>query len=403
MLYSFKGMDDSGKATRGSLEASGPREARARLRGRGLFITALEEEKTAQKKTALFPSLGMRIPSKEMTSLMRQLASLLKAGIPLVEALNAAQEQSASQLLKKVVQGLKDGVRQGDPLAESMAKSGEHFDPLTIALVRAGEAGGQLSHVFSEIADYKESSLKRENSIKSATVYPLVMTILGSGLVLFLLAYVVPKITVIFEDFEQALPLSTRILVFVTDLLVNYGFFLGILSAAVLFAVSRLMKTARWKRFADRLAIHIWVIGPVVRSAILARWSHTTSILLQSGIPLLGALRLSKEVTRNSLYEDALETAINTIREGGGIADSLKISNLFPPVVLQMVAAGEKSGHAAELLMQVANDQSMELENRLSVLMSLVQPLLIVVMGLVIGFIVMAILLPIFEISQLVG
>ncbi|MFQ5432386.1 MAG: type II secretion system F family protein [Nitrospinota bacterium] len=403
MLYSFKGMDGSGKTATGSLEASGPREARARLRGKGLFVTGLKEEKTARKKRALFTSLAPRIPPKEMTSFMRQLASLLKAGIPLLEALNASQEQSGSATLSQVVQSLKDEVRQGEPLADSMAKSGGHFDPLTVALVRAGEAGGKLPQVFNEIAAFKESSLVRENSIKSATVYPVVMAVLGTGLVLFLLAYVVPKITVIFEDFEQALPLSTRILISFTDIIVNYGIWLALLLAAALFAASRLIKTAWWKKFSDKLAVNVWVIGPVVRAAILARWSHTTSILLQSGIPLLRALRLSKEVTQNSLYEKALETAINSIREGGGVADSLKTSKLFPPVALQMVAAGEKSGHAAELLKQVANDQSMELENRLSALMSLVQPALIVVMGLIIGFIVMAILLPIFEISQLVG
>lgn len=403
MLYLFKGIDSVGKNASGTLEASGLREARAKLRGKGLFITTLSEEKSARKKAFFFPSLGTRIPAKEMTSFMRQLASLLKAGIPLMESLGAAQEQSASPVLKKVAQSLRDGVREGEPLADAMAKSGDYFDPLTVALVRAGEAGGQLSLVFNEIADYKEVSLKRENSIKSATVYPLVMAFLGSMLVLFLLAYVVPKVTVIFDDLEQALPLSTQILIAVTDIIVNYGFWLGMLLALMLLAMNKLFKTAWWKRFADRAAINVWVIGPVVRAAIISRWSHTTSILLQSGIPLLQSLRLSKEVTRNSLYEDALEAAINSIREGGGIANALKSSGLFPPVALQMVAAGEKSGHSAELLMQVAKEQSAELENRISILMSLVHPALIIVMGLVIGFIVMAILLPIFEISQFVG
>jgi general secretion pathway protein F len=403
MLYSFKGIDSRGKATGGSMEASGPREARAKLKGKGLFVTSITEEKSAPGKTALFPSWGRKIAPKEMTSFMRQLASLLGAGIPLMETIGAAQEQSASQLLKKVAQGLKESVRQGESLAAAMAKSGDFFDPLTVSMVRAGEAGGNLAQVLGEIAGYKETSLRRENTIKSATVYPAVMAVLGLGLVLFLLAYVVPKITVIFEDLEQALPLSTQILIGVTGILVNYGFWLAIGLAAFLLALSRLLKTARWKRLADRLAVSVWVIGPVVRSAILARWSHTTSILLVSGVPLLQTLRLSKEVTQNSLYADAIESAINAIREGGGIADSLKKSNLFPPVALQMVAAGEKSGKSAELLMQVARDQSAELENRISILMSLVHPALILTMGLIVGFVVMAILLPIFEISQLVG
>jgi len=403
MLFSYKGLDKGGKALSGSVDAASMREARARLRAKGIFLTEIKEEKPALLKGGLFASVGRGVPQKEMASFMRQMASLTTAGIPLMEALEAARQQTESSVMKKVVHSLKDSVRQGESLAGAMEKAGGHFDRLTVSMVRAGETGGHLAKVLTEIADYGEETLRRESAIKSATVYPAVMGILGVALILFLLAYVVPKITVIFEDMEQSLPLSTRILIALTDVLVKHGFVMGALLCLSLIALSRFLKTEKGKRMVDGLAIRLWVFGPVVRASVLARWSHTSSVLLLAGVPLLQTLRLSRDVTQNSRFADAIDKSIEDIREGVGIADSLKKSKLFPPVVIQMVAAGEKSGQAGSLLGQVAKDQSAELENRISVLMSLVHPALIVIMGLAVGFIVMAILLPIFEISQLIG
>ncbi|GMT41818.1 MAG: putative type II secretion system protein F [bacterium] len=403
MLYSYKGVDKAGKVKKGSLDASGVREARTKLRTEGLFVTDIIAEKVVQKKGSLFPSLTRTIPAKEMTSFMRQMASLLTAGIPLMETLNAAQEQSDSVFLKKVVHGLMDSVRQGEPLADAMSMHKDHFDTLTISMVRAGEAGGQLSQVLTEIADYKEASLLRQNVLKQATTYPIFIAVFGGGVLVFLLAYVVPKITVIFEDLGHALPLSTSILMFITGTLAHYWFWMLLALCAFMLAANKLLKTEKGRRFMDTAAVKAWVIGPVIRSSILARWSHTTAVLLKSGVPLLQTLRLSKDVTQNMLYAEAIESAYNNIREGGGIANSLKRTGLFPPVAIQMVSAGEKSGQSASLLMQVAKDQSAELENRVSVMMSLVPPVLIIVMALAVGFIVMAILLPMLEISQFIG
>lgn len=403
MLYSYKGVDQTGRAKRGSIDASGLREARTKLRTDGLFVTTIKAEKAVREKGGLFPSMGRTIPAKEMTSFMRQTASLLTAGIPLMETIDSAQQQSESPLLKKIVHSLMDSVRQGKPLADAMAKHKEHFDALTISLVRAGEAGGQLAQVLTEIADYKETTLMRKSLLKRAIVYPSFMAIFGSGILIFLLMFVVPKITVIFEDLGQTLPLSTKILVFTTATLLNYWFFLLTAFCLLLLMANKLLKTEKGKRFMDNAAIRVWIVGPVMRSSILARWSHTTAVLLKAGVPLLQTMHLSKDVMQNRLYASAIESASDAIREGGGIADSLKKSGLFPPVALQMVSAGEKSGQSAQLLMQVAKDQGMELESRISVMMSFVEPLLIIVMGLSVGFIVMAILLPMLEISQFVG
>lgn len=400
MLYSFKGVDKTGGTRSGSIDASGPREARSKLRSEGLFVTDIVQEKVREKRDIFRKFFKKRVPQKEMTSFLRQMASLLESGITLMEILEASQKQSESPVLKKVINELKETVRQGGPLADGMEKAEGAFDPFVIAMVRAGEAGGRLGEVVGQIADYKESSYRRESAIKSAMVYPVAVASISLAVVIFLLTYIVPKVTVIFEDMGQALPLSTRILVWVADMLMNHGFALGIAFIVFLLAGSKLMKTKKGSILMDKIAINAWFIGPLVRTSILARWSHTTSVLLQAGLHLLETLRLSKGVTQNHIYANAIDRAIGDIREGGPIAGSLEKSNLFPPIALQMIAAGEKSGQSAKMLMRVANDQSAELEDRISALMSLVQPLLIVAVGLVVGFIVMAILLPIFEISQ---
>jgi len=402
MLYAYKGVDVKGKSKRGTIDAAGSKEAKTRLRADGIFVTVIKEEKVAGKGNRL-TLFQPRVSQKEMTSFLRQLASLLTAGIPLMETLDATQKQSDSELLRKIVNELKEGVRRGDPLWSSMEKYSNVFDKLTISMVRAGETGGNLAHVLTKIADYKEASFRRDSALQSATVYPVTMAIIGAGVIIFLVAYIVPKITIIFEDMEAALPASTRILMFITEIITSYGQVIAVLICVALLSFSRFAKTDKGKRVIDKFMINAWIIGPVVRSSILARWSHTTSVLLASGVPILQTLNLSKGITDNVEYSDALENASEIIREGGSIAPSLERSGLFPPVALQMIAAGEKSGQSAQLLERVALDQSAELENRIAVLMSLVQPILISALGLTVGFIVMAILLPIFEISQLIG
>ncbi len=404
MLYGYQGLNADGKNCSGSLDAVGLKEARSRLKANGIYVTSINEERVKDGKGLFSFALFERsVPQKEMTSFFRQTASLLTAGITLMETLDATQKQTGSKLLKKVINELKSEVRQGEPIAKAMEKHPAIFDTLTTAMVRAGETGGNLAEVLTKIADYKETALRRESEIQSATVYPVVMAVIGIGVIIFLVVYIVPKITVIFEDLEQALPLSTTILIAVTNIAVNYGYVIGVALVAALLALGRFLKTEKGKRLFDKVSLRTPLAGPLVKASVLARWSHTTSVLLASGVPLLNSLKLSKEIAGNALYADAIGEAAETIREGGAITASLEKSGLFPPVALQMISAGEKSGQSAQLLAQVAKDQSAELENRIAVLMSLIQPALITSMGLIVGFIVMAILLPIFEISQFIG
>ncbi len=403
MLFAFQGIGRGGAAVSGSIDAAGQKEARAKLRAEGIFVTTIAEEIAAHKKKYAIPFLAARVTGKQMTSFMRQVSSLLTAGIPLMETLEATMKQSESPHFSKIIHEVKDRVRQGEPLAEALAKTSADFDPLSVALVRAGETGGNLAEVLTQVADLKEAALRREGIIKSAMVYPVILGFIGMGVVMFLLGYVVPKITVIFEDMGQALPLPTKILLFITHVITGYGFIIGALLIAGAVWLGRRLKTENGRDQRDRLFLSLPVLGNVTKAAVLARWSHTTSVLLSAGVPMLKTLKLSAEVSQNTVYARAIEVASDKIREGAGIAASLDESGLFPPVAIQMIAAGEKSGQAAKLLMQVARDQGAELENRISVLMSLVQPALIIFLGSIVGFIVVSILLPIFDISQKLG
>lgn len=403
MIFAFQGIGKGGEKVSGSIEATGLKEARIKLRSEGVYVTAIASEVAEHKKTRWLPFSLSRVTAKELAGFYRQIASLLSAGIPLMESLDASMRQCERPRFRKMLHELKDYVRQGHTLADAMTKTSADFDPLTVALVRAGEAGGNLATVLEQVADFREISLRRENSLKSAMVYPVIMAGIGLLVVIFLLAFVVPKITVIFEDMGQALPLSTKILIFITNAVVNYGIILGAVLAGALVWLARHLKTEKGRDMADRLSLKVPVVGPLTQAAVLARWSHTASALLQAGVPLLKTLKLSAEVSQNRVYARAIEKASEDIREGAAIAPSLDASGLFPPVAIQMIAAGEKSGQSAKLLMQVARDQGAEMENRISVLMSLVQPALIIVLGFVVGFIVLAILLPVFDISQKIG
>lgn len=403
MLFAFQGIGRDGKGLSGSIDAAGQKEARAKLRAEGVFVTAIAEEIAAHKKKYAIPFLAARVTSKQMTSFMRQVSSLLTAGIPLMETLEAAMKQCESPHFAKIIHELKDRIRQGEPLADAMAKTSADFDMLTVALVRAGESGGNLANVLTQVADLKEAALRREGIIKSAMVYPVILGFIGMGVVMFLLGYVVPKITVIFEDMGQSLPLPTKVLLFITHMVTGYGFIIGALLIGGMIWLGRRLKTEQGRDQRDRLMLWLPVFGEVTRAAVLARWSHTTSVLLSAGVPMLKTLKLSADVSQNTVYARAIQKASDKIREGAGIASSLDDSGLFPPVAIQMIAAGEKSGQAAKLLMQVARDQGAELENRISVLMSLVQPALIIFLGGIVGFIVISILLPIFDISQKLG
>ncbi|MBI5816330.1 MAG: type II secretion system inner membrane protein GspF [Nitrospinae bacterium] len=402
-VFEYKGYDTAGAKAAGIIDADSPRSARTKLKQKGLLITTLAED-TGRRELLANPlkSLTDRISTKDVIVFTRHLATLSTGGLTLVESLDALIEQTLNVRFKKIVTGIREKVMQGSPLAGAMAEYPDQFDPLYVNLVRAGEASGSLDVTLNRLATFGEERLRQRSKVTAAMIYPAVMTLIGSGVLLYLLAYVTPKVQSMFEDMRQGLPMPTVILLFVSDILSKWWWALiGILIGLGIW-IKRHLKTKEGKERFDTAILKLPVFGELARAAAIGRFARALSTLLKGGVPLIESLKVTGGVVGNTLIEKAIEGAIVNITEGQPIAAPLRRSGLFPPLVTQMIDAGERTGSLPDMLEKISDAYEFEVETALSAITSLVEPVLILVMGAVVGFIVMAILLPIFELSQVV-
>lgn len=401
-VFEYHGYGADGRKVSGVVDADSPRSARARLKQQGFLVTSVAQD-TGRRELLKNPLafLSNRITAREVGSFTRQLSTLQTGGLTLIESLDALIEQSANVRFKKVVTDIREKVLQGTPLNIALAAHPEQFDPLYVNLVKAGEASGSLDKTLARLARFKEERLRQNAKITAAMVYPMVMTVIGSGTLLYLLAYVTPKVESMFADMRHALPLPTVILLFVSNILAGWwwALILGV-GAAFHFARKHFRSPAGRERF-DASILRAPVVGELVRSAAIARFSRALSTLLGGGVPLIESLKVTGAIAGNALIQRAIEQAVVNITEGQTISGPLKKSGLFPPLVTQMIDAGERTGSLPDMLEKIGDAYEFEVETALSAMVSLVEPALIVAMGGVVGFIVMAILLPIFELSQM--
>jgi len=402
-VFEYKGFDASGAKAAGIIDADSPRSARVKLRQQGVMITTLSED-TGRREllTNPFKSLANRVRAKDITIFTRQLSTLSMGGLTLMESLDALIEQTANVRFKKIITGVREKVMQGAPLAGALAEYPEQFDPLYVNLVRAGEASGSLDKTLNRLATFGEARMRQSSKVTAAMIYPAVMTVIGSGVLLYLLAYVTPKVESMFEDMRQGLPMPTVILLFVSNLLSQWWWAIigGLIGLG--FWLKKYLKTAEGEEKFDRALLKVPVFGELARAAAIARFARALSTLLAGGVPLIESLKVTGGVVGNVLIARAIGEAIVNITEGHPIAAPLKASGLFPPLVTQMISAGERTGSLPDMLEKISDAYDFEVETALSAITSLVEPVLIIVMGTVVGFIVMAILLPIFELSQVV-
>ncbi len=403
-VFEFAGYDSKGALKSGVIDADSPKGARIKLRQQGVMVTNISSD-SAKREILLNPlkSLFQRVSDKEIATFTRQLATLQAGGLTLVESLDALIEQSEGRRLGKVVTDIREKVLQGASLADSMREHHRLFDPLYVNLVRAGEATGALDETLSRLAVFHENRLKLKSKVTAAMVYPAVMTVVGAGALLYLLTSVTPKVKVMFEDMGQALPMPTVILLAVSDFLINWWALLIVSLAGLILFIDKYRRTQSGKEKIDRLSLKIPLFGNLIRYAAVSRFARALSVLLTGGVALIESLKVTAEVVDNATLSNAIGKAIINITEGETIAGPLKNSGLFPPLVTQMIMAGEKSGSLPTMLEKVADAYEFEVETAVTALTSLVEPILILVMGSVVGFIVLAILLPIFEISQMTG
>lgn len=402
--FRYEALDGTGSVSHGVIEADGLRQARARLRESGLVAVAVQ----AVSQETLDGSEGRRwrwrsgISPAQLSLLTRQLATLLEAGLTIEQAFSALIEQSENEAVRQVLAGVRAELLAGHTLAQAMGRYGRVFPDIYRALVKAGEASGELSHVMLRLADYTESRQALRQKVGLAFVYPAIVTLVALLVVTGLLVYVVPQVVSVFQQSHQSLPLLTRLLIGLSSFLqASWFYLLGVLAAAG-FAVHVLLRREEIRyRWHGRL-LRLPVIGRLVRGINTARMASTLAILSGSGVPLLVSLQAAAGVVGNLPMRHALEDASRKVREGAGLSRALAVSGLFPPILIHLIASGEASGRLDAMLERAAVQQEQEVGSYTSVLTSLLEPVLILVMGGVVLTIVLAILMPIIEMNQMV-
>lgn len=404
--FRYETLDAAGRSSRGVIEADTLRQARANLRESGLTVVAMEALSQDNLQAGAGASWRERfrsgISSTQLSLLTRQLATLLAAGLTLEQALNALIEQSESETARQVLAGVRAEVLAGHTLAQALGKYERVFPDIYRSLVKAGEASGELGQVMLRLADYTESRQALQQKVGLAFVYPAIVTAVALLVVTGLLMYVVPQVVSVFQQSHQSLPLLTRILIGLSSgLQAAWPYLLGLIAGAVFLA--RMVLQREEIRYQWHLQLlRLPVAGRLVRGVNTARMASTLAILAGSGVPLLTALQAAAGVVNNLPMQRALDEAAKKVREGVELSRALAVSKLFPPILIHLIASGESSGKLDVMLERAATQQEQEVGNYTSVLTALLEPLLILTMGVVVLLIVLAILMPIIDMNQMV-
>jgi general secretion pathway protein F len=403
-VYEYRALNASGRSIKGIVDADSSRAARLKLRRSGIYPIELREEADVQSEKRDLDVLRFlrRIKLQEVAIMVRQLSTLLSAGLPLVESLTAVIEQVSNPALKKIATQVRERVNEGSSLADAFAQHPRVFSPLFVNMTRAGERSGALEIVLERLADFTENQVAFRHKISAAMVYPILMTFVGIGVLGFLLGYVIPTVTQIFADHKQTLPLPTLILMTASDGLRRFWWVGVVVVALMLLGIDRYSRTERGRLMLDRLKLKAPVFGTLALKIAIARFTRTLAILLKSGVPVLTSMDIVKNVVNNQVLLQVIEEARDNIREGQDIAPPLRRSQLFPPLATHMIAVGEKSGKLEDMLLRVADAFETDVETTVQGLTALIEPLMILFMGSIIGFIALSILLPIFQINQIV-
>ncbi len=400
--FEYTALDARGRETKGILEGDTPRHVRQLLRERQLLPVSVTEVAQKEARQQRSFSLVRRVSATDLALFTRQLATLVRAGLPLEESLLAVSQQTEKPRVQSIILGVRSRVMEGHTLADGFAEFPRVFPEIYRATVSAGEQSGHLDAVLERLADYTESREQIRQKILSALLYPIVLTVLCFLIVSGLLVYVVPQVVGIFETSRAELPLMTRALIAVSDFFRDYGLWVLLGLAAVVVLVRYWLRDPAVRRRYHRLLLRLPIIGKLTRGFNTARFTRTFSILAASSVPVLEALRIAGEVVTNLPMRDAVAEAAQRVREGAPIGRSLAASRLFPPMTIHLISSGESSGELDTMLERAATSQERELDGILAALVSLLGPLMIVLMGVVVMGIVFAMLMPIFQMNSLI-
>lgn len=414
-IFQYKGLNAKGKSVDGVEEAESARGLQANLRRKGIFITEYKEktsragvekesvkgvENKAASREVSFKGF-QRVKLMEVSEITRQMATLLRAGIPVVESLAAIGAQLENPMLKEVVTQVRQDVKEGTSLSGAMQKHPKVFSDLYANMIKAGESSGALDVVFERLADFTESQVRLKSKVVGALAYPVIMMIVGVVIVTLMMLFVIPKITEMFIEMGATLPLMTRILIGISDTIRGYWWLLAAagFGASVLF--KRWVATEAGRMRWDRFRLNLPIFGKLTRLIAVSRFARTLGTLMGAGVPLLQGLSIVKNVVANAVLAKVIETARDGIREGSSIAEPLEQSGEFPPMMTHMIRIGEKTGQVETMLNNTANAYDAQVETKVNTLTSLLEPLIIVGMGIVVALLMFSILMPMMQMNEL--
>ncbi|PLX97808.1 MAG: type II secretion system protein GspF [Desulfuromonas sp.] len=398
-LFSYVGFDSAGSRVSGTIEAAGRNGALGLLRDRGIYPTDVAEENnaTSRSRRRLFTR---RVSPLDLATTTRQLATLLGAGVPLNETLATVGEQLESQQMQRAIERVRDLVVQGEELHAALATEERIFPELYINMVAVGESGGDLDKVLEQLADYYEEAARIQAKIQAALTYPLLMALIGSAVLFFLITFVLPKVTRMLEEMDRALPWPTAVLIGGSNLLAEWWWLLLIVLGGGLFALQRYLNSPAGRLWFDRRRLQLPLFGKLSLQLATARFARTLGALTRAGVALPKALEISSGLLDNRLLQGTIEETVVAVREGESLAGSIQRSGHFPAMLTRLIAVGEKSGKLDVMLLRAATTYEQQSELTIGSLLALLEPLMILFMGCSVGYIVIAILLPIFEASS---
>ncbi len=400
--FNYKAVDANNKERSGVIQAESPRNARQLLRDKGLNAYNIESVKDSQSKKSKGLNFRKPVSALELSLITRQFSILLNSGLSVEQTLNALGDQLESPEQKSIIMGVRGEVLGGRSLSASMRMYPRVFPTVYCSLIHAGEQSGSLANVMTKLAEYSDRTRELTSKILMALLYPIIVTIVAILVIVALLVYVVPQVVNVFEASKQALPLITRILIGTSNGLRSYGWIILVVLALIGYTIYKTLKSHEGKLRIHKKLLTIPVLGKLLINIDVARFTHTLSLLLSSGVPMIAALEAGRDTVSNYMLKNAVNRALKAVQEGIPLAVALGAEKAFPPVVIHLIASGEKSGNLDHLLEQAGSHQELELTHRSQLLTGILEPALILFMGMVVLVIVIAIMLPILNMNNMV-
>ena len=400
-IYEYKGLTKAGKNVKGTIDADNLRGARTKLKRDGVFVVDISDKTKKQKKKKSGTANTGTVSVNDLSNMTRQLASLIRASIPLVDALGACSDQMEQPLLKEVLADCKNAVNEGSTFHKSIKKYPKIFDKVFVSMIEAGEMSGTLDVILLRLAEFTEDRAELNSKIKSAMLYPIIMLVFMILILVVMFVFVVPQMMSIFEDADMKLPWYTMMVINASSTMVNYWYVILIGTFTVIYGFVQWTRSEGGRPQWDAIRLQLPVAGKLSRMIAVSRFTRTLSTLLAGGVPMLNAMDIVKNVVDNEVLAKAIREARDNISEGESIAGPLKRSNQFPPIVIHMVGIGEKTGDLEKMLNQVSDTYDFQVKNQVDGLTSILEPIMIIMMGGVIGTIVFSLMVPMFELANI--